>query len=152
LEIIGLRLDELSFDGTYLELRVRGKGRKQRGLLLWKEVADAVRAWLAVRGDALVPEVLLNARSRALSRWGCRYVLAKHVAATTIGCAGEATDDETGTGHDVASQAEGAPQIGMVSREHVQVQQALPPFEKQFDLPTNRMKSEDLVVRFSHRQ
>ena len=27
-EITGLRLDELSFDGAYLELRVRGKGRK----------------------------------------------------------------------------------------------------------------------------
>jgi site-specific recombinase XerD len=85
-EISGLRLDELTFDERYLELRVRGKGRKQRGLLLWREVADAVRAWLAVRGDALAPEVFLNARGGPISRWGCRYLLAKHVEAATPRC------------------------------------------------------------------
>lgn len=85
-EIIGLRLDEFSFEGNYLELRVRGKGRKMRGLTLWKEVADALRAWLAVRGDALVPEVFLNARGGPISRWGCGYVLKKHVAAATAKC------------------------------------------------------------------
>jgi site-specific recombinase XerD len=85
-EIVGLRLDELSFDGAYLELRVRGKGRKQRGLVLWKEVADAVRAWLAVRGEAPVPEVFLNARGQPISRWGCAHVLDKHVKAATAAC------------------------------------------------------------------
>lgn len=85
-EIVGLRLDALTFDGGYLELHVRGKGRKQRGLVLWKEVADAVRAWLAVRGDALVPEVFLNARGGPISRWGCRYVINKHVEAATSKC------------------------------------------------------------------
>jgi site-specific recombinase XerC len=85
-EIVGLRLDDLSFDGAYLELRIRGKGRRQRGLVLWKEVAEAVRAWLAVRGDALVPEVFLNARGGPISRWGCAHVLEKHVAAATTSC------------------------------------------------------------------
>ena len=85
-EIVGLRLDDLSFDGAYLELRVRGKGRKQRGLVLWKEVADAVRAWLAVRGNAPVPEVFLNARGGSISRWGCAHVLDKHVTAATVAC------------------------------------------------------------------
>ena len=85
-EIVGLRLDDLSFDGAYLELCIRGKGRRQRGLVLWKEVADAVRAWLAVRGDALVPEVFLNARGGPISRWGCAHVLEKHVAAATTSC------------------------------------------------------------------
>lgn len=85
-EIVGLRLDDLSFDGAYLELRVRGKGRRQRGLVLWKEVADAVRAWLAVRGDALVPEVFLNARGGCISRWGCAHILEKYVEAATTTC------------------------------------------------------------------
>lgn len=85
-EIVGLRLEDLSFDGAYLELRVRGKGRKQRGLVLWKEVADAVRAWLSVRGDALVPELFLNARGGTISRWGCAYVLDKHVESATPNC------------------------------------------------------------------
>lgn len=85
-EIVGLRLDDLSFDGAYLELRVRGKGRRQRGLVLWKEVAEAVRAWLAVRGDALVPEVFLNARGGSISRWGCAHILEKYVEAATTTC------------------------------------------------------------------
>ena len=85
-EIVGLRLDDLSFDGAYLELLVRGKGRKQRGLVLWKEVAVAVRAWLAVRGDALVPEVFLNARGGSISRWGCAHIVDKHVETATVTC------------------------------------------------------------------
>ena len=57
-ELVGLRLDDVTFTGRYVDLHVRGKGRKERTLTLWKAVADAVRAWLAVRGG----------RSRALSQ------------------------------------------------------------------------------------
>lgn len=85
-EIVGLRLDELTFDGRYLEVRVRGKGRKHRALVLWKEVAEAVRAWLAVRGDAPVPEVFVNARGGPLSRWGCKHLLDKYLPAATSAC------------------------------------------------------------------
>ncbi len=90
-EIAGLRLDDVTFDGRYLEVHVRGKGRKHRTLLLWKEVADAVRAWLTVRGHALAPELFLNARGRPISRWGCKYVLDKHVAAAKSVCPSVAT-------------------------------------------------------------
>ena len=85
-EIVTLRLDEIALDGRYLEVRVRGKGRRHRALVLWKEVADAVRAWLAVRGPASVPELFLNARGEPLSRWGLRHVLNKHVAAAKEVC------------------------------------------------------------------
>lgn len=85
-EIVGLRLDDLTFEGAYVDLRIRGKGRKQRGLVLWREVADAIRAWLAVRGAAATPEVFLNARGTALTRWGCAHVLGKHVATATAAC------------------------------------------------------------------
>jgi site-specific recombinase XerC len=51
-ELVGLRLDDVRFDGRYVEIRVLGKGRKERALLLWKEVGDAIRAWLAIRGTA----------------------------------------------------------------------------------------------------
>ena len=46
-ELVGLRLDDVRFDGRFVEIRVHGKGRKERALLLWKEVGDAIRAWLA---------------------------------------------------------------------------------------------------------
>ncbi|MBK8013930.1 MAG: tyrosine-type recombinase/integrase [Deltaproteobacteria bacterium] len=50
-ELVGVRVSEVTFDGRYLELRIQGKGRRQRALVLWKDVADAVRAWLAIRGQ-----------------------------------------------------------------------------------------------------
>lgn len=85
-ELVGLRLDDLRFDGRYVDVHVRGKGRKERALTLWKAVADSQRAWLAVRGSAPAPELFLNARGYALTRSGFECVLAKHVEAATTTC------------------------------------------------------------------
>ena len=86
-ELVGLRLDEVAFDSRYLNLQVRGKGRKQRLLSLWKTVAESVRAWLAVRGEAAVPELFLNAQGKAMTRAGFEYLLQKHATAASKGCA-----------------------------------------------------------------
>lgn len=51
------RLDDVTFQSRYLNLQVRGKGRKHRLLTLWKAVAESTRAWLAVRSEAPVPEL-----------------------------------------------------------------------------------------------
>jgi len=85
-ELVGLRLAEISFEGRYVELRVRGKGRRQRALVLWKQVADVVRAWLAIRGDAPAPELFLNARGEAMTRSGFEHILRKHVTAAAVDC------------------------------------------------------------------
>jgi site-specific recombinase XerD len=85
-ELVGLRLDDVRFDGRYVELRVRGKGRKERALLLWKEVGDALRAWLAIRGPAAVPELFLNARGRHMTRAGFAYVVRTHTATARAQC------------------------------------------------------------------
>jgi integrase/recombinase XerD len=61
-ELVGVRLDDVTFTSRYLDLHVRGKGRKDRMLTLWKTVADSVRAWLAVRGQARVPELAVDPR------------------------------------------------------------------------------------------
>lgn len=86
-ELVGLRVDELTFRDKYLDLRIRGKGRKERVLTLWKVVADSVRAWLAVRGTVAVPELFVNARAEALTRSGAEYILRKHVGASIGTCA-----------------------------------------------------------------
>ena len=78
-ELVGLRLDDLELDGPYPSILVRGKGRQERRLPLWKEAARALRAWLAVRGNAAVPEVFLNVRGEALTCSGFSYVLKKYV-------------------------------------------------------------------------
>jgi site-specific recombinase XerD len=85
-ELVSLRVDELQFGGRYVDVRVQGKGRRERALTLWKSVGDAIRAWLAVRGEAPAPELFLNAWDKPMTRSGFEHVLAKHVAAASVRC------------------------------------------------------------------
>lgn len=85
-ELVGLRVDALQFHGRYLDARVHGKGRRERSLTLWKSVGDAIRAWLAVRGEAPAPELFLNAWGKPMTRSGFERVLAKHVTAAAVRC------------------------------------------------------------------
>jgi site-specific recombinase XerD len=89
----GLRVSELvSVPLTALELhptpsvRIRGKGRKERILPLWKQTAPDLRAWLAIRGDAPTRELFINARGLPMTRSGFEYVLHKHVHTAAQAC------------------------------------------------------------------
>ena len=84
-ELVGLRLNDVSLDGTP-SILVRGKGRRERVLPLTQEGAQALRAWMAVRGHASVPELFLNARGNHLTRAGFEYVLRKHVTPAAERC------------------------------------------------------------------
>jgi integrase/recombinase XerD len=84
-ELVHLRLDELSFQPAPC-IMVRGKGRRERQLPLCKETARTLRAWLAVRGEALTPELFLHARGLSLTRSGFEYILAKHTAKAARQC------------------------------------------------------------------
>jgi len=84
-ELIGLRVDNLTLQPRASVL-VLGKGRRERCLPLWKTTTAALRAWLAVRGSARVPELFVNARGESLTRSGFEYILAKHVRAATTRC------------------------------------------------------------------
>ncbi len=81
-ELVGLRLDEVVLR-PQPAIHVRGKGRRERVLPLWKTTTTALRAWLAIRGDAPSQEVFLNARSGPLTRDGFAYILDKHVASAS---------------------------------------------------------------------
>ena len=85
-ELIGLRLQDLTFGSKYVDFQVLGKGRRRRVLKLWKEVADSLRAWISVRRDVAFSEVFLNARWRPMSRSGVEYILAKHVTVASHHC------------------------------------------------------------------
>lgn len=84
-ELVGVRLDGLRFEPR-LSVHVLGKGRRERVLPLWKETAQALRAWLALRGPASAPEVFLNARGYPMTRSGFEYVLDRHVQRATQRC------------------------------------------------------------------
>jgi integrase/recombinase XerD len=85
-ELVTLRVERLTYRDRYVDIEVLGKGRRERVLTLWKGVADALRAWLAVRGDVRAPELFVNARGEALTRSGARYILRKHVVTATTKC------------------------------------------------------------------
>jgi len=85
-ELVGLRVDDIELDGPYPSIVVRGKGRSQRRLPLWKEAARALRAWLAVRGTVPTPELFLNARGEALTTSGFSYIVKKHVRVANQQC------------------------------------------------------------------
>jgi site-specific recombinase XerD len=85
-ELVGLRLDDVTFESRYVHLHVRGKGRKDRIMTLWKVVAESVRSWLAVRGDAPVPQLFLNAQGQPMTRAGFEYLLRKHANTASHRC------------------------------------------------------------------
>ena len=68
------------------QVHIQGKGRRQRVLPLWKQTAADLRAWLAIRGDAPVPELFLNARRLSMTRFGFEYVLQKHAQVAMKSC------------------------------------------------------------------
>ena len=84
-ELVGLRLNDLQLQ-PQASILVHGKGRKERCLPLWKETATALRAWMAVRGQASVPELFITLRGVVFTRSGFEYILHKHVCAAANQC------------------------------------------------------------------
>jgi integrase/recombinase XerD len=84
-ELVGLQLADVTLQ-PHASIIVHGKGRRERGLPLWKVTAVAIRAWLAVRGMAPAPELFLNARRQPMTRSGFEYILDKHVQVAATSC------------------------------------------------------------------
>jgi len=84
-ELVGLPLENLSLQCPP-GIRILGKGRRERCLPLRKETAADLRAWLAVRGAVLVPELFVNAEGTTMSRAGFEYILDKHVRTAMESC------------------------------------------------------------------
>jgi integrase/recombinase XerD len=84
-ELIGLRVDNLTLQ-PHASILIHGKGRRQRCLPLWKETTSALRAWLAVRGTVLLPELFFNARGEPMTRSGFEYILRKHARTAAKHC------------------------------------------------------------------
>jgi site-specific recombinase XerD len=85
-ELVGLPLSALALQPVPA-IRVMGKGRKERSLPLWKQTANDLRAWLAVRGTVAVPELFVNARGESMTRKGFTYLLDKYTETARQSCA-----------------------------------------------------------------
>lgn len=81
-ELVGLRLDELTWDG---ELRVQGKGNKERIVLVAPAAERALRQYVDGSRDLLLQRrpdggrVFLNARGTALSDRGVRIIVDRYI-------------------------------------------------------------------------
>lgn len=84
-ELVGVSVGNLSLQGT-ASIQLYGKGRRERCLPLWKETAQDVRSWLAVRGELPTPELFANSRGTAMSRSGFEYILDKYVPIAAATC------------------------------------------------------------------
>jgi integrase/recombinase XerD len=85
-ELTALRIDDVTVSS--MSIQVRGKGRRERAMPLWKTTATALRAWLTVRGTPAVPEVFVNRRGQAMSRWAFAYLLKQYAEIAAQRCPG----------------------------------------------------------------
>ena len=82
-EIIGVRLADVVLDGAAC-VHLRGKGRKQRTMPLWRSTVKAVRSWLRFNPDLLPASALLpNRDGHTMTRTNVAQRLALAVAAAT---------------------------------------------------------------------
>jgi integrase/recombinase XerD len=81
-EVVGLRACDLQLDPPP-QVRIWGKGRKERILPLWSQTAALLRALLEERNvdPRSSQPVFVNMRGRPITRWGFRHVLRKYVGA-----------------------------------------------------------------------
>ena len=82
-EVTGLLCTDL--DAALDTVLVRGKGRRQRRLPLWKQTRAVLRGWLAVRPAGADEHLFLNSRGFAMSRHGFAHRLALHVERLSAG-------------------------------------------------------------------
>jgi len=73
---------------TPSQVRILGKGRKERICPLWQETSDALRGYLRQRADGAQPDapLFLNAHGERITRFGVGTILKRNVtvAATTL--------------------------------------------------------------------
>jgi hypothetical protein len=79
-EVIGLRARDLQLTRPY-QVRLFGKGRKERICPLWQQTAQVLRAHCVERQIDLTSEarVFLNHRGTPLTRFVVRYILGRHL-------------------------------------------------------------------------
>jgi len=79
-EVIDLRARDLQLTRPY-QMRLFGKGRKERLCPLWPQTAQVLRAHCEERQIDLTSEtrVFLNHRGAPLTRFGVRYILGRHL-------------------------------------------------------------------------
>ena len=80
-EAVGLNIGDMRFEKP-AQVRILGKGRKERACPLWPETVNALHEYLEQRsaGDRPDAPLFLNGQGRRLGRFGVVTVVKRHVA------------------------------------------------------------------------
>jgi site-specific recombinase XerD len=78
-EIVDLKLDDLRLDAA-CQIKLTGKGKKQRVCPLWEDTIEAVKAYISVRKPKQQEDnhLFLNDRGESITRFGIRYIIKKY--------------------------------------------------------------------------
>ncbi len=81
-EIVGLRIADLRLDSIG-QVKLLGKGKKQRSCPLWPETVEIINTYLRQRApkDGVTDTLFLNANGEPITRFGIRYITRKYGAA-----------------------------------------------------------------------
>jgi len=84
-EIVALELDDLRLDDS-AQIRLLGKGRKERSCPLWPETATVLKSYLHQRApkEPGTQRVFLNANDAPISRFGIRHITRKYGAQAQV--------------------------------------------------------------------
>jgi site-specific recombinase XerD len=86
-EIVDLSINDLRLIPLG-QVKLLGKGRKQRACPLWPETIDALKDYLQNRypKNRNIENVFLNANGTPITRFGIAYIITKHVEKATVRC------------------------------------------------------------------
>ncbi len=78
-EIVDITVDDFRLDKA-AQVKLTGKGRKQRVCPLWQETVEAINSYRAVRKTKVNTEthLFLNARGEVITRFGIGYIIKKY--------------------------------------------------------------------------
>ena len=118
-ELAGLRVQDVSLESR-MSVHVRGKGRKNRSVPLWRQTVKLLRSWLRQLDGAPDSPLLPNARGNPMTRSGIAQRLrlaVKRAASDTFGAAVRANL----TPHDSAHDCDAPASVGRgpVGNRHV---------------------------------
>jgi site-specific recombinase XerD len=84
-EVVDLDIKNLRLEKPF-QVRIFGKGRKERVCPLWQETADGLREYLHQRADRGLPDapLFLNDHGKRISRFGVVTIIKRHVAAAVV--------------------------------------------------------------------
>jgi len=86
-EIADLTIKDLRLDPPY-QVKLLGKGRKQRACPLWPETVKSIKNYIKVRRskDAENEQLFLNTNGRPITRFGIRYIVGTYGSKASKQC------------------------------------------------------------------